>query len=596
LPLVEHTKKGRTIYLSPDNDFQDTGKLFFDKIVTHLLELGADPKQIRIIDPTQYGFSQPTEKEHPDNKKDVVNWIESRFDSPQMNEDIQNEFKAILNEADPINPEDYAPKEEERPEAEYSKDNKPTQSKRRYIPQRPFPLEVFPDSIRKFIEKVSASGSKPIDPAAYGLAFLAAMTATVGRSRVLKIDKGSLVRASIYCAVVGYPASGKSKPISEVMKFTEPFRQRLKEEHKEAKRNYTQALRAWKEAREGDEPEAPKAKNFYHDDATPEALQKAVINYPDRTLYAVDELTKLERSYNGKQGIDSTILSMYGGGGFSRTRVEDGHEGTLSSAVSIIGGLTPETFTTLFLGENAGNGFASRFVKWKVNTYDHQTSKENRVGPDSKEELELSRLKVEITNLFDSVFQIPIPKIEGEPDWEKITVYLSEAAYEKWEEWTATNFDPKINATPKNSPLRWNLDRFPHALKVFILVFHVFQQAENGQANEVGEVQPETIEKVTILADALIYECERLNESVGNEFTNEQHKIYKYLEKKSKDSPEGLTLRDFQRAEILKHATSEQLGKVLQELCEMGHVEENHVPTTASGGTPTKKYSLAKHD
>ncbi len=322
--------------------------------------------------------------------------------------------------------------------------------------------------------RTEASGSKTIDPAAYGLAFLAAMTATVGRSRVLKIDKGSQVYASIFCAVIGYPASGKSKPISEVMKFTEPFRQRLEEEHKEAKRKYIQDHRAWKDTLEGDEPEAPKVKIFFHDDATPEALQKAVINYPDRTLYSVDELTKLQRNYNGKPTIDSTILSMYGGGGFSRTRVEDGHEGTLSSAVSIIGGLTPENFTMLFLGENAGNGFASRFLKWMVKTYDHQTSKENRVGPDSKEELTLSRLKVGITNLFDSVFLIPIPKIEREPDWEKITVYLSEAAYDKWEDWKATNYDPKVNATPENSTLRWNLDRLPHALKVFVLVFHVF--------------------------------------------------------------------------------------------------------------------------
>lgn len=511
----------------------------------------------------------------------------------------------------------------------------------------PFPIEVFPAPIQKFIERVHNSGSKIIDPAAYGMAFLAVMTSAVGRSRVLAIDQGSLVRASIYCAVIGYPASGKTKPISEAMEFTKPFQDRLIEEYNQEVKTHLESLADSKKTKSskaestlptpstqqtqiknavqtpiisekekaeliasgvparfldddilaigqewtGELPKTrqyqkgytpsgkdwtdfgePVLKKYYHRDATPEALVQAVIDYPDRTLYSVDELTKLMRSYTRNSSVDDNLLTLHGGGGVGRTRKGE-HAQVWSSAVSIIGGLTPENYFALFTGENAGNGFASRFLKWRIKSYPHTTSRATRVRPNSQEESELSRLKAELTSLLDAVFQIPIPKdSKGEPDLEQIKVYLSEAAYDKWEAWKETNYDPKRNDLPENSPLGWNLDRILYSLKVFLLVFHVFKQAEEGKANEVGMVQPETVERVTILADALMYECERLEQTpVNSTNTADSQKLFAYMERNIENNPDGFTVKKLQGAKILsKQNNAPTIRELLAKLCEQG--------------------------
>ncbi len=661
---------GKKIYLSPDND--PAGESYVKKFIRELLTQGQEADSIYLIDPRQYGFTHHSENDE-DWGKDVADWIESRFDSPQLNEDMQQEFRSMLVKARSIElGNDFT--NEESSKGEFPKENKSTVEKRTVRKRQiPFPIEIFPERFRNWIEIMCKSSSKSFDPAAYAYSLLAAMFSAVGRTRILAIEPSSRVFASGYFALIGFPASGKSKPIRDVMKFTKPFRDRLEAEYQSEYANYLEELKIWQSSKEevGPQPQEPIRKVYYHANFTPEGLQNAIIHYPDRTLGSIDELTDLMRSYNGQKRIDGTILTMHGGGPIRRTRVKEGERGTDTSAVTIIGGCTPENFGLLFQGENAGNGLASRFLMWQVRTGEHRTSKDLRVSRNSETSVKLSRLEKEITKMFNDVFAIPmvyssqhsismgdtsepskstetkshyiteqekqelikagvplrffdeeilslgahysgeIPpqkvkkqitkkppisqymKNENEPDWDQLTVYLEDpAAYEVWEEWKANTYDPMVNSIPESYPLHWALTRLLRDVQATMLVLHVFDQAERGKAHETGEVRPETVKKAVIFANALIYEYERIYEALDSGLNKEQLKIYNYFKTKKDKYPEGLTLRDLNRAEILKGANTDRIEKILSELCTMGLVEQKTIPPSTKGGLPTKRYVL----
>lgn len=75
-------------------------------------------------------------------------------------------------------------------------------------PNEPFPLEVFPETIRAFVEAVARSIGCPIDFVA--VAVLVACACSIGAARVLKIKEGWLEFSNLYVAIVGEQGSGKS--------------------------------------------------------------------------------------------------------------------------------------------------------------------------------------------------------------------------------------------------------------------------------------------------------------------------------------------------------------------------------------------------
>ena len=99
----------------------------------------------------------------------------------------------------------------------------------------PFPLDVFPQEAQDFATAAAWSIGCAVDFAAVGI--LAAASALIGRSAVVRIKDGYFQAPALYLAVVGTPSSGKSPALKMAMRPVHMVAERLHDEWEAAKKN-----------------------------------------------------------------------------------------------------------------------------------------------------------------------------------------------------------------------------------------------------------------------------------------------------------------------------------------------------------------------
>jgi uncharacterized protein DUF3987 len=190
------------------------------------------------------------------------------------------------------------------------------------VPVPPFPVEVFPAPLARFVSEVAAS--LPCPPDFVGVPLLAVLGTAIGTSRVLEVKPGWREGPRLFTAVVADPGSKKSPALALVM---QPVRERQQQLQAAA-----QQVRPADAAPDlpqtgdrlspGDPGEAPSASppllpQLYTTDATLEALIQLLRHHPRGVLFARDELTAWVlgmNQYRGGRGADrQQWLSLWNG-------------------------------------------------------------------------------------------------------------------------------------------------------------------------------------------------------------------------------------------------------------------------------------------
>jgi Protein of unknown function (DUF3987) len=94
-----------------------------------------------------------------------------------------------------------------------------------HAPALPFPVEVFPSPLRRFIWEVAEALPCPAD--FVGVPLLAVLGAAIGTSRVLEVKPGWREGPRLFTAVVADPGSKKSPALALVMQPVRERQQRL---------------------------------------------------------------------------------------------------------------------------------------------------------------------------------------------------------------------------------------------------------------------------------------------------------------------------------------------------------------------------------
>ena len=81
---------------------------------------------------------------------------------------------------------------------------------------KPFPVDVLPPVIRKFV--VEGAASIGCDPVTIALPLLAALASTIGNTRRLKIKNGWLAPPILWAVIIGRSGSQKSPGFNFAMK------------------------------------------------------------------------------------------------------------------------------------------------------------------------------------------------------------------------------------------------------------------------------------------------------------------------------------------------------------------------------------------
>lgn len=239
----------------------------------------------------------------------------------------------------------------------------------------PFPVDVLPEPIRSFVtEAAKAIGC---DASYIALPMLSGLASAIGNTHRIALKGSWTEPAIVWTAIVGDSGTAKSPALELGLR---PIRKRQHDAmkvHAEAMKQHADAMAMherdatqWRKSKSQTpppaKPEAPIADRCWTDDTTTEALGVLLQQNPRGLLMVRDELAgwfNFDRYAGGKGGGDvAKWLEMFGG----RPMVVDRQtRGTLyvpHAAVSIAGGIQPETLRRALGVENTENGLASRLL------------------------------------------------------------------------------------------------------------------------------------------------------------------------------------------------------------------------------------------
>jgi hypothetical protein len=240
---------------------------------------------------------------------------------------------------------------------------------------RPFPTHALPEPIRAFVEV--AAKAIGCDSSYIALPLLSGLASAIGNTHRIELKPGWTEPPIVWTAIVGESGTAKSPALEAALR---PIRKRQHEamkEHAESMRAYTEELAIhereaakWKKSKSDTpppaKPEVPIAERCWTDDATTEALAQLLQQNPRGLLMVRDELAgwfNFDRYAGGKGGGDvAKWLEMFGGRPMVVDRKTGGTLYVPRPAVSIAGGIQPETLRRALGQEHRDNGLAARLL------------------------------------------------------------------------------------------------------------------------------------------------------------------------------------------------------------------------------------------
>lgn len=226
-----------------------------------------------------------------------------------------------------------------------------------------FPVSVFPDVIRQYIEQGAESINVPTDMIAMPLIAYAA--GAVGNTVAIHAKGSWFERPNIWEAVIGEPGSGKS-PANDYARAPIDALQRSAWDEYQVRLEQWDAECAEIKAAKGTKspfPERPVLAHYYTTDATMEALSTILSTSPGATMTR-DEIVGWVKSHDAykKGGDRQNWLSLWAGSPLKVDRRGSGTIYILQPCVPVAGGIQPEMLTDLGEEADRRDGFIERFL------------------------------------------------------------------------------------------------------------------------------------------------------------------------------------------------------------------------------------------
>ena len=289
------------------------------------------------------------------------------------------------------------------------------------LPFTPFPVAALPEPVRGFVRK--ASRAIGCDPSYLGLPLLAGLAAAVGNTRRIRLKRGWSEPAILWAVIVGDSGTLKSPALELALRAIRRRQRGAMKQYKQAAEayqtdlaHYEREMTAWKRSKTETDPPVkpayPVADRYWADDVTVEALAVLLLNQWRGLLLPRDELSgwlgSFDRYSQGKGGDAAKWLEMFGGRPMMVDR-KSGNQPTIyvdRAAVSIAGGIQPETLRRALGVEHRENGLAARLLL----TYPPRKAKrwtEADIDPATEADIE---------NVFNRLYDLqPDTDDDGEP-------------------------------------------------------------------------------------------------------------------------------------------------------------------------------------
>lgn len=233
------------------------------------------------------------------------------------------------------------------------------------ISYAPFPVDAFPSEAKDYMLEVQQSLKCPID--FIGVAVLAAISAAIGSTRIIKTRNGHIEAANLFLALVAEPGSKKSPAIRKANVVIEWLQGKAKDEYDRHYAVYKEEMTIWeksKKSERGPAPIEPHMKQYFVSDFTMEVLTKILSLNERGVLLISDELAtwfNTMDAYRKKSGDRQKWLSLWSGEAIKVDRKSDLPIFIKNPFVSVIGGIQPEIIRD-FNKRNRRDGFMDRLL------------------------------------------------------------------------------------------------------------------------------------------------------------------------------------------------------------------------------------------
>jgi hypothetical protein len=228
----------------------------------------------------------------------------------------------------------------------------------------PFPIDAFPDTVRRYIEECAAS--LPVPPEMIAMPLLAEFGGVIGNRAYITPKRGWAEYACLYVMVVAGPGKNKTAALKHARWPMKQLQRSAMQRYQEAKRDYERAKAAWKgedKDTRGDEPTPPTLRHLFTTDGTLESIS-AMLQTTPGLCYSSDELTTwIKRMNQYRQGGDrEQYMSIWSGDQIKVDRKTGGSVYVETPVVSVSGGVQPDVVPTLHSPGKVRDGFVERLL------------------------------------------------------------------------------------------------------------------------------------------------------------------------------------------------------------------------------------------
>lgn len=430
----------------------------------------------------------------------------------------------------------------------------------------PFPLEVFPKLLRKFIEETTTSLTCPPDFIAVPM--LTVLGTAIGTARTIAVKSDWHEAPIIWTATIGDPGSKKSPALSKATSPLNKIQNGFSRELFEA----SQRIKASNE-------KTPVLQQIFITDSTIEALVDVLHDNPRGIVYKSDELRAWVSSmnqYKGGKGSDRHIwLSLWSGENIIVNRRNRKTALYIPDPfVGVCGGIQPDILSDLNDERARQDGFVHRILfsypdaipsKWDETEVSHKT-----VFPYIFTVRELLKLKL---NMVDGKEDSPIP------------IPFSSKGKSAWIRWINTHHQ-EVNDPNLQPALRGPWAKFEAYCARFALILQeTRKKCGETRYEEVDEI---SVEGATKLVNYFKSHAKRVYPKFHSTHEDRQiDQILDWIRKKGGVS----TVRDIQTNKVggIKKASEIKTRFVEMQDRGLGSIEE--VPAKR-GGRKTIQFRL----
>lgn len=241
---------------------------------------------------------------------------------------------------------------------------------RKAIGVPPFPLDVFPPTVRRHIaDRATALG---VPPDLIAVPFLAMAGGAIGNTRALVVKPGWIERPLIWTAVIAPPGSGKSPALAVARAPLDALQDAAYARYEREREAWEREVAAAKAAKRHDEPPRPLLEHFHTVDATVEALSRILATSAGIALIR-DELAGWVKAHDAyrKGGDREAFLSLWAGLPLKVDRRSAEPLLVRRPALCITGGIQPDRLPELRGDGAVLDGFLDRFLFAYPETHPH---------------------------------------------------------------------------------------------------------------------------------------------------------------------------------------------------------------------------------